>query len=200
MSREVPVRFCESSGVKFPRSTHFVVGFQRPLEAKMFAEAVKQRLGKFGLELAEEKTRLIGFGPYSKDRMRPGEEQDVSFDFLGFRHFGKRDRHGHFKVVRIPTSKSCRKFLDSTKTWLRIHKHANRRDQQRMLTMKLRGFFQYFGLHDCRPRLELIRLYVVRLWKRTIQQQGQRGKATWRKFNTLEVFQLPYPKLTHPEV
>lgn len=193
-------RGCKGTAHLVRFADDFVAGFQRPLEAKMFAVAVRRRLGEFGLELAEEKTRLMGFGPYAKDRMKPTEEQDGSFDFLGFRHFGNRDRNGRFKVVRIPTTKSCRKFLDNTKTWLRVHKHANRRDQQRFLTMKLRGFFQYFGLHDCVDKLELVRVTVVRMWKRTLHQQSQRSKITWKKLNTLAVFKLPYPRVAHPNV
>lgn len=193
-------RGCKGTAHLVRFADDFVAGFQYQNEAKLFSLAVKRRLGDFCLEVAEEKTRLMGFGPYTKDRVKPGEEQDGSFDFLGFRHLGGRDRAGRFKVVRIPTTKSCRKFLDNVKAWLRVHRHDSRRDHQRFLVMKLRGFYQYFGLVDCVDKLKLVRVTVVRMWKRTFHRQGQRCKVTWDKMNRLAVFQLPYPRTVHATV
>lgn len=189
-------RGCEGTAHLVRFADDFVAGFQRYGEVKRFATAVKQRLGEFGLEVAEEKTRLMAFGRSTK--VRPGEKP--SFDFLGFRHFGSTDRRGRFKIVRIPTTKSCRKFLDNVKGWLDIHRHASRRTQQRNLTMKLRGFFQYFGLTDCCPRLRLIRYRVVKMWKRALRQQSQRGGVSWAKMNRLAVFELPFPRTVHPAI
>lgn len=178
----------------------FVTGFQYSGEAKMFAKAVERRLGEFNLELAEEKTRLLGFGRYSQNNRSPEMQQNNSFDFLGFTHHGKKDRRGRFKVVRIPTTKSCRKFLDNVKKWLRIHMHSSRRDQQRFLVMKLRGFFQYFSLKDCSAKLRLVRMMVVRMWKRALNRQSQRSLVTWGKINRCAVFELPRPRVIHTTV
>ncbi|WP_370327988.1 reverse transcriptase/maturase family protein [Euzebya sp.] len=41
-----------------------VVGFQRERDARRFQGELRQRLAKFGLELAEDKTRLIEFGRF----------------------------------------------------------------------------------------------------------------------------------------
>jgi hypothetical protein len=38
----------------------------------------------FGLEFAEEKTRLIQFGRYAIERTAKYQERPESFDFLGF--------------------------------------------------------------------------------------------------------------------
>src|SRR5215472_5855334 len=42
-----------------------VLGFQHRYEAERFLEELRERLGKFGLELHPEKTRLIEFGRYA---------------------------------------------------------------------------------------------------------------------------------------
>ena len=39
-----------------------VLGFQHQDDAKRFLEQLRERVGKFGLELHPEKTRLIEFG------------------------------------------------------------------------------------------------------------------------------------------
>ena len=54
----------------------FVCAFERQEDAERFYRALGQRLGKFGMELSREKTRVI---PFSKE-IATGK---TSFDFLG---------------------------------------------------------------------------------------------------------------------
>ena len=54
-------------------------------EAERFYEALKERLGKFNLELSPEKSGMIRF-----DRERPEQR----FEFLGFEYYWSRDRNG----------------------------------------------------------------------------------------------------------
>ena len=54
----------------------FVILFQNEDEARETLEKLKQRLAIFSLEVAEEKTRILPFGP------KYGTQED--FDFLGF--------------------------------------------------------------------------------------------------------------------
>ena len=116
MSREAHAPFCESLRVRFPRATHLVVNFQYRSDADRFAKSLTDRFGKFGLELAEEKTRLMRFGRFVRaDLAKTGEKPD-KFDFLGFTHVCGVDRSGKFALVRIPCVKSCRKFLADRKS------------------------------------------------------------------------------------
>jgi hypothetical protein len=167
----------------------FIVGFQYEYEARGFSRDVKERLGKFNLELAENKTRLMRFGrlPFLK-----GKKLD-SFDFLGFHHVGGQDRRGRFAVFRLPTRKSCSKFLDKVKQELERKRHARGYDQQRMLTRMMVGFFRYFGVRSSLGRLNLLRQHVMRAWRTTIRQKGQRSKDAWYKLNRKPWFKLPHP-------
>jgi group II intron reverse transcriptase/maturase len=62
-----------------------VLGFQHRKEAEQFLEQLRERLGKFGLELHPEKTRLIEFGRYAAERRRErGKGKPETFNFLGF--------------------------------------------------------------------------------------------------------------------
>jgi hypothetical protein len=50
-----------------------------------FLEQLRERLGKFGLELHPEKTRLIEFGRYAAERRKAhGKGKPETFNFLGF--------------------------------------------------------------------------------------------------------------------
>jgi len=64
---------------------------------------------------------------------------------FGFKHVCGTDLNGKTAIVRIPSTKSCRKFLDRTHEWLKRHLHWKRPDQQRHLASMLRGFYQYFA-------------------------------------------------------
>lgn len=174
----------------------FVVGFQFESDAKQFSKDVQERLAKFNLELAENKTRLLHFGRY---QIRP-EEKSGTFDFLGFQHVGGRDRRGRFAVLRLPTRKSCSKFLRNVKDKLRQMQPVPGPDQQRVLTRMLNGFYQYFGLHGAQRRLRLVLNYVYQNWRRTIRRQGQRSKHTWTVLNRKPWFKLPEPRVFHPMV
>src|SRR6266478_4314595 len=62
-----------------------LLGFQYQTDADHFLENIRERLGKFGLELHPDKTRRIEFGRFAEqNRERRGEGRPETFDFLGF--------------------------------------------------------------------------------------------------------------------
>jgi len=180
----------------------FVVGFEDLADAEEFQRELRERFARFNLELAEEKTRLLLFGRFAAaTRLRKGQRPET-FEFLGFKHVCGTDRRGRFTVVRIPSVKSCRKFLARVREWLREHHHWSRREQQSHLGAMLRGFYQYFGLHHCKKKLEWILREVQHQWRRTLRQQGQRHKLHWSFLATRDWFKLPWPPAAaiHPSV
>jgi RNA-directed DNA polymerase len=179
----------------------FVVNFQYQRDAEEFHKNLTDRFGKFGLELAEEKTRVMRFGRFVRgDRAKTGATPDT-FDFLGFTHVCGTHRGGKFALVRIPSTKSRRKFLAKSKEWLRQHRHWKRQDQQRQLTRMLRGFYQYFGLHHCKPKLDGVQREVHRQWASTLRRRSQRHRLHWSYLKRQPWFELPYAvSALHPTV
>ena len=170
----------------------FVVNFQYQRDAERFQKGLTNRFTKFGLELAEEKTRLMRFGRFVRTDLGKTGEKPETFDFLGFKHVCGVDRGGKFALVRIPCVKSCRKFLAKTKEWLKRHMHWKRRDQQRQLISMLRGFYQYFGLHHCKSKLDRIRREVERQWRHSLRRRSQRHCMYWSYLKSRSWFELPY--------
>src|SRR6516225_2824808 len=174
----------------------FVGNFQYRRDAERFQKDLTDRFGKFGLELAEEKTRIIRFGRFVRtDLAKTGDTPDT-FDFLGFKHVCGTDRGGKFALIRVPCDKSRRKFLAKSKEWLKQHRHWKRQDQQRQLTMMLRGFYRYFGLYHCKPKLDGIRREVERQWVRTLRRRSQRHRLYWSYLQSQLWFVLPYADST----
>ena len=74
MSREAHVQFCEGLAGKFRRSTLLIGCFECEEDAKGFGEKLRQRLGKFGLKVSEEKSRIIEFGRKAWQRTQEGHK------------------------------------------------------------------------------------------------------------------------------
>jgi RNA-directed DNA polymerase len=180
----------------------FVVSFQYLADAENFQRQLRVRLARFNLELAEEKTRLLLFGRFAAERCARVDRRPETFEFLGFKHVCGTDRAGRFALIRLPSVKSCRKFLARTHEWLVRHMHWKRRDQQRHLWEMLRGFYQYFRLHHCQEKLDWIRREVQLQWRRTLRQQSQRHRLHWSYLASREWFKLPLPPRhsLHPTV
>ena len=80
----------------------FVLGFQYQSDAVRFQAELRKRMDKFGLELHEDKTRLIEFGRFAaENRKSRGAGKPETFDFLGFTHIcSTRRKEGRFKLLR----------------------------------------------------------------------------------------------------
>ncbi len=74
-----------------------VIGLELEDDAKRVLAVLPKRLGKYGLRLHPDKTRLVDFRrPGGGNRPRSGR----SFDMLGFTHHWGRSRHGRWIVQR----------------------------------------------------------------------------------------------------
>jgi hypothetical protein len=80
----------------------FVLGVQHGSDARRFLQDLRERLGKFRLELHPEKTRLLRFGRFaSSQRKEPGEPgAPQTFSFLGLTDCCSRSRNGKFLLLR----------------------------------------------------------------------------------------------------
>ena len=74
----------------------FPMIFQYENEAQRVMQALKPRLGKFSLELAEDKTKILPIGRFK------GTKED--FDFLGFTFYNTKTRTGKYRLG-VRTSK-----------------------------------------------------------------------------------------------
>src|ERR1700682_3734413 len=142
---------CQGEAYLVRFADDFVGSFQFWGDAQNFQRQLRERFAQFNLELAEEKTRLLLFGRFAAVERRKHGQRPETFEFLGFKHVCGEDRAGRFALIRIPCTKSCRKFLARAREWLLGHRHWKRRQQQQHLTVMLGGFYQYFAfaLHHC---------------------------------------------------
>ena len=178
----------------------FVLGFPYRSDAQAMWAALKQRLGKFGLTLHEDKTRLIEFGRLPAiSRARRGQKRPETFNFLGFTHYCGWTRNGRFVVKRKTQSKRLTRKLRELReqAWQRMHIPVAA--QHRWLCSVLRGHYAYYGLPCNYPALQAFTWQVCRLWFRTLRRRDRQRALTWARFaELLERLPLPTPKITHP--
>ena len=103
-----------------------VACFELKEEAEKYLRSVKTRLGMFGLEVSEEKTKIIEFGRFARrNRNNRGEKKPETFDFLGFTHYCSQGKVGEFRVKRKTSKKKKQAKLKETKIWLRKRMQEN---------------------------------------------------------------------------
>ena len=160
----------------------FVTCFQYKEDAELFYSLLKNRMGHFGLELEEEKSRLIEFGRFAESNCARRSEKPETFTFLGFTHYCSKSKSGRFRVKR-KTSK--RKFSKKVKE---IHKMiGNMRlmrtgDIVRKLNEILVGYFHYYGITDNYLRINAFRYEVIKSLFYWLNRRSQKKSYTWEGF------------------
>ena len=132
--------------MKFPRATHLVCAFEKLEDARRFYAVLGKRLGKYGLELSAEKTRIIPFSSV----IQPGK---TSFDFLGFEFRWGKDRKGKPHVMRRTARKNLRSALKRFKEWCKGSRTIRLPELFKQLNAKLRGYYNYYGVNGNYPSL-----------------------------------------------
>ena len=89
----------------------FLLTFQYEEDAITVMRWLKVRLAKFGLEVAEDKTRILPFGKYRGTK--------ESFDFLGFTFINAKTRKGWYRLGIISSQKKLKAKREAFKVWLR---------------------------------------------------------------------------------
>jgi RNA-directed DNA polymerase len=177
-----------------------VLGFQYQGEAQRFLQQLRERLGKFGLELHPEKTRLIEFGRYAaKRRKEHGERRPETFNFLGFTHIcGTNQGTGYFVIHRKTMGKRMAAKLKEMQATLRQRLHESLAGTIKWLQSLVRGYFQYHAIPGNEVRLRAFRHDVLRLWMRQLRRRSQRSRWTWERFLERLGVLIPEIRVLHP--
>jgi group II intron reverse transcriptase/maturase len=162
----------------------FICAFEKEDDAKRFQAVLPKRLGRFSLELAPEKTKLLRYGRFAdSDSKRLGEGAPGVFDFLGFTHYFGHSRAGKFKPKRRTAKKKFRAKLSAMKDWLRGELTTPIAEVWPILNAKLQGHYQYYGINDNWPWLMKYLKGVQALVFRWMRRRSQTGKSlSWSKF------------------
>lgn len=172
----------------------FLCFFQYQNDAEEFYKALEERLRKFGLELASDKSKIIRFGRYAKQNSKDGKTE--TFDFLGFTHINGMTRTGKYKVEHRTSRKKLKGKKKSVKEWLMNNIHGKPSDTIEMLNRKLVGHYAYYGISgNYQGLLNFYRFIKVAFYK-ALTRRSQRAYLSWNRYQRLlEKHPIAEPKI-----
>ena len=177
----------------------YVAGFEHREDAERFLADLRQRLAKFSLELAAEKTRLIEFGRFAAERrQKRGLGKPETFQFLGFTHICGKTRTGRFQLKRITDQKRLRAKLRKVKTECRRRMHLPTPDQGQWLGSVVRGHLNYYAVPGNIKAVNAFRHQATRHWYQALRRRSQRTSLDWERMHRLAQRWLPPARITHP--
>jgi group II intron reverse transcriptase/maturase len=183
--RATLIRYCDD----------FIIAFEQEEDARRVMEVLGKRLGRFGLALHPDKTRLLPFRrPPAGQKSGKGP---ATFDFLGFTLYWARTRKGGWRLGCKTRSASLRRTIQSIYAWCRRYRHLPVKAQHAALTRRIQGHFNYFGVSGNFRSLLLVVEQARRSWYKWLCRRSQRKRLTWERFaDLLRDFPLPAPRIT----
>ncbi|MHC4536123.1 MAG: group II intron reverse transcriptase/maturase [Planctomycetota bacterium] len=174
----------------------FVIGFEREGDAHRVMDVLPKRFNRYGLTIHPKKTALI---PFRKPALlEPQANGNGTFDFLGFTHYWEKSRRGYWVIKRKTAKKRYSRTVKSLWQWCRVNRHLPLEDQHRMLCLKIRGHFQYYGIRGNMRMLTRIPHYTRKAWQYWLSRRCRKGYISWEKFETIiTAFPFPKPKIVH---
>ena len=177
----------------------FVVGFQHKRDAERFLEDLKERLGRFELEMHPDKTRLLEFGRFAaENRRKRGQGRPEAFDFLGFTHYCRKTRKGRFGLGRKPVAKRAVRTLKRIEEELRKRRHDGVEETGQWLGRVLNGWLNYFAVPTSFPYLMRFARSIVKVWQKVLCRRSQRGGRSWKRIMQLVALYWPKLEIRHP--
>jgi RNA-directed DNA polymerase len=176
----------------------FTCCFQYWDDAKRFLCSLRARFEKFGLELAEEKTRILQFGRYATaTRAKNGLGKPETFDFLGFTFYCGLSRKGNY----TPKVRSSRKKLSSKlkklNEWMKANRHLPVKEIIKRINLALTGHYRYYGVTDNTASMKNFLMRVTDILYKWLNRRNQRRSYNWNTFRygLLKTLPLNTPKI-----
>jgi hypothetical protein len=180
---------CRGEACLIRYADDFVCAFQHRADAEWFYQALGQRLGKFGLELSADKTRVIAFSQHHQ----PGK---TSFDFLGFEFRWGKDRAGRPYLKRRTSRKKLRDSLKRFSEWCQQACRSKLAELFKELNAKLRGYYNYYGVNGNSPSLHQFFDCAIRILYKWLNRRSQRRSYNWAGFRELlQRFRVERPRI-----
>ena len=185
---------CEGQAYICRYADDFVCAFQYRREAETFYDELDRRLKKFGLELSKEKTRLMSFSRFRK-------EEQTSFDFLGFEFRWKVSRRGKDIIVRKTSKKKFKQALSKFVEWIKKYRNKRKTWIFKRLNMKLRGYYNYYGVIGNMKMLLKYFNGIIRLLFKWLNRRSQRKSYNYKGFRELcKHFKVLRPRIVEKPV
>jgi group II intron reverse transcriptase/maturase len=178
----------------------FVGGFQFRVDALRVQEALRKRLGKFGLTVEPAKTQLVEFGRFAqRHASKRGRRRPETIAFLGFTLYCTQNQKGNFKVGLRTEKSRRRRSLAHLRDLMRRMRHLPIREQVSNLNQVLCGHYAYYGIAGNFHAVQRVHRAVERYWYKMLCSRSRKGHLSWEVFHRIKArFPLQRPRLRLP--
>lgn len=149
----------------------FLIMFERKDDAYAVMKALPERLGKFGLEVAVDKTRILPFGRNDKDHNK--------FDFLGFTFYEAKTRKGRYRVGIKTSEKKLKIKRQEMRRWIWSRLQFDVEQTMKCLNRKLTGHCNYYGISGNYRKVNAFYYYAKLRMHSMLNRRSQRKSVTW---------------------
>lgn len=186
---QVVKKHCRGEACLIRYADDFVCAIQYQEDAERFYRVLGKRLGKYGLEVAAEKTRVIPF-------RRDPPSGKSGFEFLGFEFYWGKDRGGRPHLKRRTSRKRLRASLNRFAAWCRENRNLRLMILFRRLNAKLRGYYNYYGVVGNYASLKQFFWQSMRILFKWLNRRSQRRSFNWQGFQELlKHFRVEQPRI-----
>ncbi len=172
----------------------FVCAFQLQGDASRFFRQLPDRLGKFGLQLAADKTRILRFS-----RQLPGMER--RFTFLGFEFYWFPSRTGKMLIHQRTAPKKLQAARRRIRRWIYANRSIDGRKFISGLKRRLTGHYNYYGIRGNSAAITAFyRWTIACTFKWLNRRGGKRRSFNWKSFwKALDRVGVPKPRIVIKE-
>jgi len=177
----------------------FVACFANGKDAEEFGNELNKRLAKYGLSIAEDKSRIIKFGKRPWHEARRTKEKLQTFDFLGFTHCCGKSRKGNFSLIQQTSRKKYAQKIKDIRQWLRQEVRKPRELQEgivKRINQKLSGHYQYYGRCGNYRKISYFYQKVRKMFYKMLNSRSDRKSYTWVAYEKM----LKYNPLILPKI
>ncbi len=165
----------------------FLIMFQYENDAEAVMRVLPKRLGRFSLEVATDKTRILPFGRYK------GTKED--FDFLGFTFFNTTGRSGKYRIGVRTSKKKLKAKKQAAKAWLRKQLTMPIATTMKTLAAVVRGHCNYYGVSGNSIQIRNFYIYLKLETYKMLNRRDQKGRLRYSKFQRIWYYYVEPPHL-----
>ena len=166
----------------------FVVLFQYENEATAFYKLLVERLAKFGLEIATDKTRILPFGRFK------GKKED-KFTFLGFDFHNGKTINGKYRTHIKSSVKKLKVKRQNLKEWARKNMHNPIDAIMTTLNRKLEGHYNYYGINGNYRSIKKFFTYAKHTMFRVFNRRSQKRHMKYEDFERIWKCYINLPRI-----
>ena len=189
-------RQCRGEAKYFRFADDFLACFQYKDDAMRFRQQLGERLEKFGLKLAEDKTHCIEFGRFARENARRRGGKPKEFTFLGFTHYCGKTKEGHFKLKRRTSRKKLGQSLRKFSDWAKKSRSVlSKGEMIRAARVRVIGHLSYYAITDNTERCNYYVYCATRILYKWLNRKSQRKAYNWEQFKHVRTL-LDWPAVT----